>query len=79
MHYRYDIVAAPCSTLLATSRNSHLAYEPVLDLIACLPLDLGSQLLAVYPFCLEALLKTTFITKSAAAGDEQGADRQKCI
>ncbi|PWN28722.1 hypothetical protein BDZ90DRAFT_217753 [Jaminaea rosea] len=75
IHYRSSIVEALCSTLLTRESDSHLAYEPVLDLIPRLALDLGSEFLPVYPPCLDALLKSTTITKNATAGDEQGAAR----
>lgn len=75
LHHRASIADALCAALATKAPDSHLAYEPVLDLLPRLALDLGSEFLPVYHNALCAILKTTTLTKTATAGDEQAAAR----
>lgn len=73
LHHRVTIVDALCGALNDASPLAYLAYEPVLDLLPRLALDLGSEFLPVYPMTLAASLRAALSTKNTSGGDEQMA------
>ncbi|CAO1637827.1 unnamed protein product [Sympodiomycopsis kandeliae] len=76
IHHREHIVNALATTLQSRSQaDSHLAYEPCLDLFPRLALDLHQEFLPVYTQALDAMLTSTMINKNNTSGDEQAAAR----
>lgn len=74
-HQMLIILNNPVTSNPSSSSSSHLALEPILDLIPRLASDLNTEFLPIYPELLKSILRITEINKNHCDGNELDAAR----